>query len=114
MQTTTALSEALGRYLDLASDQMKVTIGNMANVDTPGFKTQGFNFEQEFLRQQAGLDLTGVVGAVDGDCGAAGRQQRVHGPGKRATGAGAAEVSHGRAAAEARVQRRDGGDPRRG
>jgi flagellar basal-body rod protein FlgB len=45
------MSQALGRFLDLASDQMKLTAANMANVDTPGYKTQGFDFEQEFARQ---------------------------------------------------------------
>jgi flagellar basal-body rod protein FlgB len=29
---------------------MKLTAGNMANIDTPGYKTQGFDFEQEFSR----------------------------------------------------------------
>jgi flagellar basal-body rod protein FlgB len=64
MQTTTAMSDALGQYLDLTSKQMQLTAGNMANVDTPGYKTQGFNFEQEFARQldsSAGAD--GLAGA---------------------------------------------------
>ena len=51
MQTTTAMSDALGRYLDLTSQQMQVTARNMANVDTPGFKTQGFDFEAVFAQQ---------------------------------------------------------------
>ena len=51
MQTTTAMSDALGQYLDLTSRQMQLTASNMANVDTPGYKTQGFDFEQEFARQ---------------------------------------------------------------
>jgi flagellar basal-body rod protein FlgB len=51
MQTATAMSDALGRYLDLTSRQMQLTASNMANVDTPGYKTQGFDFEQEFARQ---------------------------------------------------------------
>ncbi len=50
MQVTTATSDALQKYLDLASDQMKLTAENMANVDTPGYKTQGFDFEAEFSR----------------------------------------------------------------
>ncbi len=50
MQTATAISEALRKYLDLASDQMKLTAANMANVDTPGYQTQGFDFEAEFSR----------------------------------------------------------------
>ena len=45
------MAEALGRFLDLTSDQLKLTASNMANVDTPGFKTMGFDFEQEFARQ---------------------------------------------------------------
>lgn len=51
MNLAPPLSEALGRYLDLASDQLKLTAANMANIDTPGFKTEGFDFEQEFARQ---------------------------------------------------------------
>ena len=39
MQITTATSDALQKYLDLASNQMKLTAENMANVDTPGYKT---------------------------------------------------------------------------
>ncbi len=58
MQVTTALSDALGRYLDLASQEMKLTAGNMANVDTPGYKTQGFDFDEEFARQLAGVGET--------------------------------------------------------
>ena len=64
MQTTTALSDALGKYLDLTSRQMQLTASNMANVDTPGFKTQGFDFEQELARQlnqsAGGTGLEGV------------------------------------------------------
>jgi flagellar basal-body rod protein FlgB len=33
----------------------------MANVDTPGYKTQGFDFEQEFMRQQNALNLGQTV-----------------------------------------------------
>ena len=51
MQTTTALSDALGRYLDLTSQQMQLTASNMANVDTPGYRTQGIDFEKEFAKQ---------------------------------------------------------------
>jgi flagellar basal-body rod protein FlgB len=50
MQVTTATSEALGKYLDLSSAQMRLTATNMANVDTPGYKTQGFDFGGEFSR----------------------------------------------------------------
>jgi flagellar basal-body rod protein FlgB len=69
MQVTTAMSDALGRYLDLASNEMKLTASNMANVDTPGYKTQGFDFEQAFV-QQLGQSADVALGAptqlVDG------------------------------------------------
>ena len=81
MQTTTAMSDALGQYLDLTSRQIQLTASNMANVDTPGYKTQGFDFEQEFARQlndtagAAGLegaqvsaqDVDGLVARPDGN-----------------------------------------------
>src|ERR1700733_5247521 len=81
MQTTTGMSDALGQYLDLTSRQMQLTASNMANVDTPGYKTQGFDFEQEFARQMnepaggAGLegsavsaqDVDGLVSRPDGN-----------------------------------------------
>lgn len=53
MQVTTATSDALQKYLDLASDQMKLTAENMANVDTPGYKTQGLEFAREFSQALA-------------------------------------------------------------
>jgi flagellar basal-body rod protein FlgB len=60
MQISSAMDDALGRYLDLTSQQMQLTAGNMANVDTPGYKTQGFDFDQEFVRQLN--DSAGAVG----------------------------------------------------
>ena len=67
MQVTTALSEALGRYLDLTSEQMKLTAGNIANVDTPGYKTQGLDFEREFSRQLSSVDGTGTASGASQD-----------------------------------------------
>jgi flagellar basal-body rod protein FlgB len=69
MQVTTATSAALEKYLDLASDQMKLTAENMANVDTPGYKTQGFDFAGEFSRALDADTATPVAvktGDVDG------------------------------------------------
>src|SRR5271156_4441717 len=74
MQVATAMSDALGKYLDLASDQMKLTAGNMANVDTPGYKTQGFDFAQAFSQAiQCGSsgpqvsDVDGLTARPDGN-----------------------------------------------
>lgn len=44
MQITTPLADELARYLDLSALELKVTAQNMANVDTPGYRTVGFNF----------------------------------------------------------------------
>ena len=77
MHVTTATSDALQRYLDLASDQMKLTAENMANVDTPGYKTRGFDFEHEFSRALGGsaaefgavniADVDGLTARPDGN-----------------------------------------------
>ena len=57
------MTEVLGRYLDLTADQMKVTASNMANIDTPGYKTQGFDFEKALGSAMQGSP---VMGEVDG------------------------------------------------
>ncbi|SNS44787.1 flagellar basal-body rod protein FlgB [Granulicella rosea] len=69
MQIGTAMSDVLGKYLDLTADQMKLTAGNLANIDTPGFKTQGFDFEKEFANamQTSGSTMEDPeVSEVDG------------------------------------------------
>ncbi len=73
MQIGTAMGDALAKYLDLTSDQMKLTAGNMANIDTPGYKTQGFDFEQSFsaaLNEPTHGDGTAMNGAQSGIDGA--------------------------------------------
>jgi flagellar basal-body rod protein FlgB len=78
MQANLPLSDVLGRYLDLTADQLKLTAGNMANIDTPGYKTQGFDFEKEFAAAlgpagtQATVtprvaDVDGLVARPDGN-----------------------------------------------
>jgi flagellar basal-body rod protein FlgB len=47
MQIETRMGESLGRYLDLATSEMKLTAVNMANIDTPGYKAVGLDFEAE-------------------------------------------------------------------
>ena len=45
MQLQTTLSDELTRYLDLATRQIQVTAANMANIDTPGYRTVGMDFD---------------------------------------------------------------------
>ena len=54
MQIETMLSDQVARYLDLASEQARLTAGNMANVDTPGYKALGMDFEAEMRTAMAG------------------------------------------------------------
>lgn len=47
---TTPIADGVGRYLDLSALELKLTAQNMANVDTPGYRTQGFDFAAEMSR----------------------------------------------------------------
>jgi len=56
MRIETQLSDQVARYLDLSSAQTKLTAVNMANVDTPGYRAMGMNFEEEMKKAMAGVD----------------------------------------------------------
>jgi len=47
MEIETRLSDQIARYLDLAAAEAKLTAANMANLDTPGYRTVGMDFEAE-------------------------------------------------------------------
>jgi flagellar basal-body rod protein FlgB len=63
MDITTPLADQLTRYMDLAAAQLKATATNMANVDTPGFRTVGFDFEAEMRRALRGQGMPGESAA---------------------------------------------------
>jgi flagellar basal-body rod protein FlgB len=46
----TRMGEQVSRYLDLATSEAKITAANMANIDTPGYRALGMDFEAE-MRQ---------------------------------------------------------------
>jgi flagellar basal-body rod protein FlgB len=56
MEMMTPVAEAVSRYLDLSSLELKVTAQNMANVDTPGYRTVGFDFASEMAQSLEGLN----------------------------------------------------------
>jgi flagellar basal-body rod protein FlgB len=71
MEIATGLSQEIARYMDLSVTEAKLTAANMANVDTPGYRTVGTDFEAEMQKaigdvdqQQAAQPVT--VKAVDG------------------------------------------------
>jgi flagellar basal-body rod protein FlgB len=61
MEIQTRISEEVERYLDLAAGEAKLTALNMANVDTPGYRTVGMDFEAEMQEavRDAGQDRAG-------------------------------------------------------
>ncbi|MGH9561655.1 MAG: flagellar basal body rod protein FlgB [Terracidiphilus sp.] len=56
MQIATGLSEQIARYLDLSTAEAKLTAANMANVDTPGFRAMGMDFEAEMREAMNDVD----------------------------------------------------------
>jgi len=50
MEIATRLSDQIGRYLDMAAAEARLTAANMANIDTPGYRAVGMDFESE-MRQ---------------------------------------------------------------
>jgi flagellar basal-body rod protein FlgB len=56
MEIDTRLGEQVGRYLDLATAEIKLTAANMANIDTPGYRAVGLDFEAEMREAIQGVD----------------------------------------------------------
>jgi flagellar basal-body rod protein FlgB len=56
MEIATRLSNEIARYLDLNTREIQLTSANMANIDTPGYKAVGMDFEAEMRRAMAGVD----------------------------------------------------------
>jgi flagellar basal-body rod protein FlgB len=78
MQIETGMSNQLARYLDLAVTETKLTAANMANIDTPGYRTRGIDFEAEMQKALAGAngekepavtvaDVDGLISRPDGN-----------------------------------------------
>ena len=56
MQIETQLSDQITRYLDLSTSQIKLTAANMANIDTPGYRAMGMDFEAEMRGAMQGVE----------------------------------------------------------
>jgi flagellar basal-body rod protein FlgB len=71
MEIETRLSGQLARYLDLSTAEAKLTAVNMANIDTPGYRAVGMDFEAEMREAMDGVNRGGAsrpvrLKAVDG------------------------------------------------
>jgi flagellar basal-body rod protein FlgB len=47
----------LERYMDLLSARQKLVAANIANADTPGYRTQDIDFQSEFRKAAGGPPL---------------------------------------------------------
>lgn len=56
MQIATPLSDEIARYLDLSTRQIQLTSVNMANIDTPGYRAVGMDFDAEMRQAMARID----------------------------------------------------------
>lgn len=50
MLVETQMSRELERFLDLSTREIQLTSANMANIDTPGYRAVGMDFEAEMRR----------------------------------------------------------------
>lgn len=57
--TATAMTEALGRFLDVDVARYKLVAGNLANIDTPGYRTRDLDFRSELRRAAAEEESVG-------------------------------------------------------
>jgi flagellar basal-body rod protein FlgB len=48
------VSQDLEKYMDLVSMRQKLVAANIANADTPGYRTQDIDFQSEFQNVAAG------------------------------------------------------------
>lgn len=67
-----ALGVKLERYMDLLSARQKLVASNIANADTPGYKTRDISFQFEFMSQIEGaapnvVEVPGLVTKNDGN-----------------------------------------------
>jgi flagellar basal-body rod protein FlgB len=60
--TSTRMTEALGRFLDVDVARYKLIATNLANIDTPGYQTRDLDFHAELQRAAAeNAEATGAL-----------------------------------------------------
>ena len=66
------LTDQLANYMDLLSARQKLVASNVANVDTPGYKTKDLDFQFEFMSLTQGqspsvVEAPGLTTKSDGN-----------------------------------------------
>lgn len=77
-----ATSANIERYMDLLSARQKLVASNIANADTPGYKTKDIDFQQEFAsmlngQQPLTIDAQGLPEKPDGNNVSVDREARM-------------------------------------
>jgi flagellar basal-body rod protein FlgB len=67
-----AIASNLERYMDLLGKRQQLVAANIANADTPGYKTQDIDFQFEYMSQIEGgspqvIEAEGLVVKNDGN-----------------------------------------------
>ena len=66
-----AIAGQLERYMDLLSVRQKLVASNVANADTPGYRTQDIDFQSEFRNAVHGapqaVEVAGLATRNDGN-----------------------------------------------
>ena len=75
------LAGQLERYMDLLSTRQKLVATNIANADTPGYRTQDIDFQSEFQNAISGtpnvMDVAGLSMKNDGNNVSLDRESRL-------------------------------------
>lgn len=53
--------KVLGRFLDITGARHTLIASNLANIDTPGYRTLDIHFEDEMKRTLSGLDQEDIA-----------------------------------------------------
>ena len=75
------LGNNLERYMNLVSARQKLVSSNLANADTPGYKTQDIDFKSEFESligsEPATVNVAGLASKNDGNNVSVDREARL-------------------------------------
>jgi len=76
------LSDTLERYMDLLSARQKLVASNIANADTPGYKTRDIDFQSAFRSALGGgvpasFEVAGLAVKNDGNNVSLDRESRL-------------------------------------
>ncbi len=77
-----AITNQIEHYMDLLSARQKLVVSNLANIDTPGYKTKDIDFQFEFISLAQGqapnvVDTPGLVVKSDGNNVSLDRESRL-------------------------------------